>query len=62
MVTAALRARAADPEGTVISAAAAENDGPPSPAEGPRDLVAMSHALRRSPVVAAVREGAVARQ
>ncbi|MBW8738005.1 MAG: hypothetical protein JF621_13035 [Streptomyces turgidiscabies] len=59
MVTAALRARAADPEGRVISAAAAQNSGPPAAAGGPRDLVAMSHALRCSPVVAAVREGAV---
>ncbi|MEW2120968.1 MAB_1171c family putative transporter [Streptomyces sp. NPDC005474] len=58
MVTAALRARAADPEGRVISAAA-ENSGPSAAAGGPRDLVAMSHALRRSPVVAAVREGTV---
>ncbi|WP_053744800.1 MAB_1171c family putative transporter [Streptomyces sp. NRRL WC-3618] len=58
MVTAALRARAADPEGRVISAAT-ENSGPPAAAGGPRDLVAMSHALRCSPVVAAVREGAM---
>ncbi|WP_330286546.1 MAB_1171c family putative transporter [Streptomyces sp. NBC_00576] len=57
MVTAALRARAADPEGRVISEAAAEDDGPPTATEGPRDLVAMSHALHRSPVVADVREG-----
>nr|WP_203690301.1 MAB_1171c family putative transporter [Streptomyces sp. SID12488] len=61
MVTAALRARAADPEGTVVNAAATGEGGAPA-AEGPRDLVAMSHALRRSPVVAAVREGAVAWQ
>ncbi|MDW4910900.1 MAB_1171c family putative transporter [Streptomyces sp. ADMS] len=56
MVTAALRARAADPEGRVISTAA-ESAGPPSAAEGPRDLVGMSLALRRSPVVAEIREG-----
>ncbi|MDX3748432.1 MAB_1171c family putative transporter [Streptomyces sp. AK08-02] len=62
MVTAALRARAADPEGRIISAAATENGGPSSAAEGPRDLVAMSNALRRSPVVAAVREGTAAQR
>lgn len=61
MVTAAIRARAADPEGRVINAAATEN-GPSAPSEGPRDLLAMSHALRKSPVVAAVREATVAWQ
>ncbi|UIX29607.1 MAB_1171c family putative transporter [Streptomyces sp. GQFP] len=61
MVTAAIRARSADPEGRVINAAATEN-GPSAPSEGPRDLLAMSHALRKSPVVAAVREATVAWQ
>lgn len=52
MVTAALRARADDPEGKVISApsSAAASAG------GPRDLVGMSTALRRSRVVATARE------
>ncbi|WP_406334665.1 MAB_1171c family putative transporter [Streptomyces sp. NBC_00203] len=60
MVTAAVRARAADPEGRVISSAEAA-DGPPAPGsayaytDGPRDLVRMSIALRQSPVVAAAR-------
>jgi hypothetical protein len=58
MVTAAVRARAADPDGTVISSAAAS--APSEPTDGPRDLVRMSLALRRSPVVAAAREGATA--
>ncbi|MEU0689866.1 MAB_1171c family putative transporter [Streptomyces uncialis] len=59
MVTAAVRARAADPEGTAL----ARPDDPPDTAvsgEGPRDLVRMSLALRHSPVVAAART-AVAR-
>ncbi|MGV9248387.1 MAB_1171c family putative transporter [Streptomyces sp. NPDC003710] len=51
MVAAALRARADDPEGRVIGAAEAAA----GPQDGPRDLVGMSLALRRSPVVAAVR-------
>ncbi|MGV9563681.1 MAB_1171c family putative transporter [Streptomyces sp. NPDC003480] len=51
MVTAAVRARAGDPEGRVISAAEATA----GPHDGPRDLVRMSLALRSSPVVAAVR-------
>ncbi|MFI1358435.1 MAB_1171c family putative transporter [Streptomyces sp. NPDC020898] len=55
MVTAALRARAADPDGRVITAATTTAD-PTSPTEGPRDLVGMSIALRRSPVVAEIRE------
>ena len=67
MVAAAVRARAADPEGRLIdSAATASPDRRSSPAhsgspasvtapEGPRDLVRMSLALRRSPLVAAVR-------
>ncbi|MFE9649549.1 MAB_1171c family putative transporter [Streptomyces sp. NPDC006365] len=51
MVTAAVRARAADPEGRVITSATAD-DTPPASAEAPRDLVRMSLALRQSPVVA----------
>jgi hypothetical protein len=58
MVTAAVRARAADPEGRVISAAEA---APAASAEGPRDLVRMSMALRQSPVVAAVKGRAATR-
>lgn len=60
MVTVAVRARAADPEGRVISSAE-EASAPPTAgstfahADGPRDLVRMSIALRRSPVVAAAR-------
>jgi hypothetical protein len=60
MVTAAVRARAADPEGRVISAAEAATT-PAASAEGPRDLVRMSMALRQSPVVAAVRGRAATR-
>ncbi|WP_051745157.1 MAB_1171c family putative transporter [Streptomyces yerevanensis] len=52
MVTAAVRARAADPEGRVISSASVDA-APPASTEGPRDLVRMSLALRQSPVVAA---------
>lgn len=66
MVTAAVRARAADPDGRVIDSAEAAANAPASahsPAaaspfrstEGPRDLVRMSIALRQSPVVAAAR-------
>ncbi|MCC9705796.1 hypothetical protein E4N62_11360 [Streptomyces sp. MNU76] len=58
MVTAAVRAKADDPEGRVISSAPA--DAPAPPAENPRDLVRMSIALRQSPVVAAAREWAAA--
>ncbi|MGW0705379.1 MAB_1171c family putative transporter [Streptomyces sp. NPDC002643] len=58
MVTAAVRARADDPEGRVLDSAAA--DAPTAPAENPRDLVRMSIALRQSPVVAAAREWATA--
>lgn len=54
MVAAAIRARVADPEGRVIRAAE-ETTTPVSPHEGARDLVRISIALRRSPVVAAVR-------
>lgn len=52
MVAAALRARAADPEGRVVKSAEAYT---PVAAEGPRDLVRMSLALRHSPVVEAAR-------
>jgi len=54
MVTAAVRARAADPEGRVISSAEAAT-APFASLDGPRDLVRMSIALRQSPVVAAAR-------
>ena len=53
MVTTAIRARAADPKGRVIDAAATE--APPASAEAPRDLLRISIALYRSPVVAAAR-------
>ncbi|MEV6398593.1 MAB_1171c family putative transporter [Streptomyces sp. NPDC051907] len=55
MVAAALRARSADPEGKIISSAQAYR---PDAAEGPRDLVRMSLALRQSPVVEAARRSA----
>ncbi|MFI6334058.1 MAB_1171c family putative transporter [Streptomyces sp. NPDC050535] len=58
MVTAALRARADDPEGRIICAATADSTPSADPAGGPRDLVGMSVALRRSPVVATVRDRA----
>ncbi|GGX95738.1 hypothetical protein GCM10010358_56820 [Streptomyces minutiscleroticus] len=60
MVVAALRARTADPEGRVAGSAEAA-DAPPGLADGPRDLVRISLALRRSPVVAAVRGRSAAR-
>lgn len=66
MVTAAVGARTADPQGRVVNSAEAADASalsPPAAAsyasrstEGPRDLVRMSLALRRSPVVAAARE------
>ncbi|MGW3623272.1 MAB_1171c family putative transporter [Streptomyces sp. NPDC000880] len=55
MVAAALRARTADPEGKIISSAQAYTS---KAAEGPRDLVRMSLALRHSPVVEAARRRA----
>lgn len=58
MVAAALRAKAADPEGEIMSSARAYTS---EAAEGPRDLVRMSLALRHSPVVEAVRRSAAAR-
>ncbi|MEW2165525.1 MAB_1171c family putative transporter [Streptomyces sp. NPDC007084] len=62
MVTAAVRAKAADPEGRVISSANTAtvpggSDASSVHGEGPRDLVRMSIALRESPVVAAARGG-----
>ncbi|PBC59914.1 hypothetical protein BKI49_31320 [Streptomyces sp. Tue6028] len=63
MVTAAVRARAADPEGRVIDSAEAAG-GPAAQVastDGPRDLVGMSIALRESPVVAAARGRAARR-
>ncbi|WP_445397469.1 MAB_1171c family putative transporter [Streptomyces sp. LE64] len=54
MVTTAVRARAADPEGTALDGPVRPH--PPLPAHDvPRNLVRMSHALRHSPVVAAAR-------
>lgn len=66
MVTAAVRARAADPGGRAIGAAeaAGASGGPGSGhthTDGPRDLVRMSMALRQSPVVAAARGRAATR-
>lgn len=55
MVAAAVRARRADPEGRVIGAS---EEGAPPAANGPRDLVRISHALRNSPVVAEFRRQA----
>ncbi|MGW0363888.1 MAB_1171c family putative transporter [Streptomyces sp. NPDC002990] len=57
MVAAAVRARSADPEGAVIGAAAEETVS--DTADGPRDLLRISHALRHSPVVAALRRQVV---
>ncbi|MGW3493437.1 MAB_1171c family putative transporter [Streptomyces sp. NPDC001020] len=54
MVAVAVRAKAADPEGRVITSAGADTAPAGSP-ERPRDLVRMSIALRQSPVVAAAR-------
>ncbi|MET9958630.1 MAB_1171c family putative transporter [Streptomyces sp. NPDC006326] len=52
MVAAAVQARSADPEGKVIGASEESTLDTPG---GPRDLVRISHALRHSPVVEAVR-------
>lgn len=52
MVAAAVRARAADPEGQVIGAS---EECVPKALDVPRDLLRISHALRHSPVVQAVR-------
>ncbi|WP_438290296.1 MAB_1171c family putative transporter [Streptomyces sp. HUAS TT7] len=58
MVTAAVRARAADPLGKIVNSAEASGSTPP---EWPRDLVRMSVVLRQSPVVAAARGHAATR-
>ncbi|MFD3694743.1 MAB_1171c family putative transporter [Streptomyces sp. NPDC058646] len=55
MVAAAVQARSADPEGKVI---VASEETVLDTADGPRDLLKISHALRHSPVVAAVRQQA----
>ncbi|MFD7263768.1 MAB_1171c family putative transporter [Streptomyces sp. NPDC059874] len=55
MVAAAVQARTADPEGRVIDAG---EENPADAVEGPRDLLRISHALRHSPVVQAVRQRA----
>ncbi|MEV8531902.1 MAB_1171c family putative transporter [Streptomyces sp. NPDC051211] len=55
MVAAAVRACAADPEGKIIGSS---QESVLDTAEGPRDLVRISHALRHSPVVAAARSRA----
>ncbi|MEU9299993.1 MAB_1171c family putative transporter [Streptomyces sp. NPDC048269] len=55
MVAAAVQARSADPEGKVIGAG---EETVLDTADGPRDLLRISHALRHSPVVRAVRERA----
>ncbi|WP_405977747.1 MAB_1171c family putative transporter [Streptomyces sp. NBC_00158] len=54
MVVAAVRASAADPEG----AGTGDEERVALLADGPRDLVRISHALRHSPLVAAVRRQA----
>jgi hypothetical protein len=58
MMTAAVRSRAADPEGTIMNSARADGPAPVAASEEPRDLVRMSLALRQSPVVAAARSRA----
>ncbi|MFD7559109.1 MULTISPECIES: MAB_1171c family putative transporter [unclassified Streptomyces] len=55
MVAAAVQARSADPEGRVIEAG---EENAADAVEGPRDLLRISHALRHSPVVQAVRQRA----
>lgn len=52
MVAAAVRARSADPDGKVIGE---DEEAVLDVADGPRDLLRISHALRHSPVVQAVR-------
>ncbi|MFD7628797.1 MAB_1171c family putative transporter [Streptomyces sp. NPDC059851] len=54
MVAAAVRARAADPEGAAIDGEEGA-DGAARATPGPRDLVRVSQALRYSPVVASAR-------
>lgn len=53
MVAAAVRARSADPDGKVIGE---DEEAVLDVADGPRDLLRISHALRHSPVVQAVRQ------
>ncbi|MFJ4777038.1 MAB_1171c family putative transporter [Streptomyces sp. NPDC088762] len=55
MVAAAVQARSADPEGNCIEAGEESSFDLP---DGPRDLLRISHALRHSPVVEAVRRQA----
>ncbi|MFJ3924718.1 MAB_1171c family putative transporter [Streptomyces sp. NPDC090022] len=57
MVAVALQTRSADPEGRIVGSSRQHVH---DPADGPRDLVRISHALRHSPVVAAVRRHAAA--
>ncbi|WP_405789402.1 MAB_1171c family putative transporter [Streptomyces sp. NBC_01367] len=52
MVAAAVRARSADPDGKVTGE---DEEAVLDVADGPRDLLRISHALRHSPVVQAVR-------
>ncbi|MFI8388621.1 MAB_1171c family putative transporter [Streptomyces sp. NPDC085540] len=52
MVAAAVRARSADPDGKAIGE---DDETVLDAADGPRDLLRISHALRHSPVVHAVR-------
>ncbi|MET9688996.1 MAB_1171c family putative transporter [Streptomyces sp. NPDC006514] len=52
MVAAAVRARSADPDGKAIGE---DEETVLDAADGPRDLLRISHALRHSPVVQAVR-------
>ncbi|MFD3678890.1 MAB_1171c family putative transporter [Streptomyces sp. NPDC058613] len=54
MVTAAVRARSGDPEGNVVIGAGEEMA--PDTSDGPRDLLRISHALRHSSAVQAVRQ------
>ncbi|MEU3777920.1 MAB_1171c family putative transporter [Streptomyces sp. NPDC032472] len=55
MLTAAVRARTADPDGAVI---VSSDENPTDTPEGPRDLLRISHALRTSPLVEALRQTA----
>ncbi|MEU6865248.1 MAB_1171c family putative transporter [Streptomyces sp. NPDC046876] len=55
MLTAAVRARTADPDGAVI---VSSDENPTDIPQAPRDLLRISHALRTSPLVAALRQTA----
>ncbi|MFD3554578.1 MAB_1171c family putative transporter [Streptomyces goshikiensis] len=57
MIAAAVKARSADPEGEAIETGEGGGEAPDT-AAGARDLVRISHALRHSPLVAAVRQRA----